>query len=169
MSAPDPRALACPAKIPLASEGPSTQAVHDVEASGVNHNAALTACLNTGAGCRHSSVSPTTGGTNEADPFAGIVTPPSRASLRQAVRYCGATPLRRATSESRAPGANILSTIRALTWPGIFLRPVGTFSREARSSFPCRKVCKVFCKDQPHFPLTMDLSARRCNTSGHSF
>ncbi len=26
MSAPDPRALACPSKIPLASEGPSTQA-----------------------------------------------------------------------------------------------------------------------------------------------
>lgn len=96
-------------------------------------------------------VSPTTSGTNEADPFAGSVNRPSRASLRQVVRYCGATPWRRATSQTRAPGDSVSATIRALTSSGHFLRPVApssTSSRETRSSFDCRKVCKVFCKDE---------------------
>jgi len=49
-------------------------------------------CADTGAVSRRSGGPPITSGTKDADPSAGNASRPCFASLRQAVRYCGATP-----------------------------------------------------------------------------
>ena len=57
-----------------------------------------------------------------------------RASRRQAVTCCGATPCRRATSTTRAPGSKLSATIRAFTASDQLRRPVGPAITSSRST-----------------------------------
>jgi hypothetical protein len=73
------------------------------------------------------------------------------------IRQTGLVPRRLAGCQPRLINTRSLLDRRLLflrKWShssGHFLRPVGpssTSNRETRSSFACRKVCKVFCKDE---------------------